>query len=548
MRVVGHRFSKRPHDLRDFLARNRVPARWLDVERDGEARELLTVAGVERRRPAGRPARGRHGARAPDGARAGRAPRRRGPARRPTTTTSSSSAAARPAWPPPSTAPRRACGRVMVEREAPGGQAGQSSRIENYLGFPTGLSGSDLAAARDRPGPPPRRRAAHAPGRDRAARRGRRAPGRALRRRRRCSANCVLVASGVAYRQLDAPGFERAHRRRRLLRRRADRGARRAQDQHVVVIGGANSAGQAAVYFSGYASRVTMLVRGDVAGASSMSHYLIEQIAALPNVEVRTGSEAVAAEGDDGRLRALTIRGPDGEEQRRGGRRVLRVHRRRAAHRLARRASSPATRAASSSPGPTRAARGWPLRARPVPAGDERARRVRRRRRARAVDQARGQRRGGGLDGGVAHPRVPGRGMTATTVDRRRPAPGRPVRRARRRAARALGRGRRARATSGRATCIHEQGGAPRGLLLLLEGTAETVLATRRPRRARRPPARADLDGRDRGAHRGPAPRPHARRDRRAASRSCRRDDFIDARARAPAGAPARHAPGRARS
>ena len=87
-RSIGHRFSKDSHDLRDFLARNRVPARWLDVERDGEARELLTVVGVADGPAAGGAAGGRRGARAPDRARAGRAARRRRPARRRTTTTS----------------------------------------------------------------------------------------------------------------------------------------------------------------------------------------------------------------------------------------------------------------------------------------------------------------------------------------------------------------------------------------------------------------------------------------------------------------------------
>ena len=80
VRIVGHRFSKDTHDLRDFLARNRVPARWLDIERDGEARELLTIAGVSADGPAGRAAGGRHGAREADGARARRAARRRRPA------------------------------------------------------------------------------------------------------------------------------------------------------------------------------------------------------------------------------------------------------------------------------------------------------------------------------------------------------------------------------------------------------------------------------------------------------------------------------------
>jgi thioredoxin reductase (NADPH) len=89
--------------------------------------------------------------------------------------------------------------------------------------------------------------------------------------------------------------------------------ARSCADQHVVVIGGANSAGQAAVHFSGYASRVTMLVRGPSLEAS-MSHYLIEQLAALPNVEVRTRSSAVAAAAEDGRLRRLRVAGADGDE------------------------------------------------------------------------------------------------------------------------------------------------------------------------------------------------------------------------------------------
>jgi thioredoxin reductase (NADPH) len=199
----------------------------------------------------------------------------------------------------------------MVEREAPGGQAGQSSRIENYLGFPAGLSGSDLA-----------RRAT-----DQARRLGAElltvsdavalrvegagrivelSSGGAL------SANCVLVASGVSYRQLQAPGFA-DYTGAGIYYGAALTEARACAEQHVVVIGGANSAGQAAVYFSGYAARVTMLVRADSL-AKSMSHYLVEQIAALENVEVRTGTEAIGADGEDGRLRALRIRDRDGNE------------------------------------------------------------------------------------------------------------------------------------------------------------------------------------------------------------------------------------------
>ena len=312
VRVVGHRFSKRTHDLRDFLARNRVPARWLDVERDGEARELLTVAGVgedglpvalledgtvleqptvlelaERLGVAAQPSADHYDLVIVGGGPAGVAAAVYGASEGLRT--------------------------LMVEREAPGGQAGQSSRIENYLGFPTGLSGSDLA-----------RRAT-----DQARRLGAELltiqDATALRVEGAgrlvelsgggvLSANTVLVASGVAYRQLTAPGFEDLTGAG-VYYGAALTEARSCADQHVVVIGGANSAGQAAVHFSGWASRVTMLVRGPSL-ERSMSQYLIEQLAALPNVDVRTGSEAVAAEGAGGRLRALTIRGPGGEEER----------------------------------------------------------------------------------------------------------------------------------------------------------------------------------------------------------------------------------------
>jgi thioredoxin reductase (NADPH) len=125
------------------------------------------------------------------------------------------------------------------------------------------------------------------------------------------TASSVIVASGVSYRQLDLPGFAELTGQG-IYYGAALTEAISCRDQHIAVIGGANSAGQAAVYFSKYARRVTMLVRA-TSLTKSMSHYLIEQIEALPNVEVRTRAEAVAAEGD-GRLRALRIRGPAGSE------------------------------------------------------------------------------------------------------------------------------------------------------------------------------------------------------------------------------------------
>jgi thioredoxin reductase (NADPH) len=310
VRIVGHRFSRDSHDLRDFLARNRVPARWMDVERDGEARELLQVVDVdedrlpvvlledgsvlerptvlelaERLGVAVQPAQEHYDLVIVGGGPAGLAAAVYGASEGLRT--------------------------VMVEREAPGGQAGQSSRIENYLGFPSGLSGSDLA-----------RRAT-----DQARRLGAelltvqdavglRAEGAGriveLSGGGELSANCVLVASGVSYRQLDTPGFPELTGAG-VYYGAALAEARSCQDQQVVVIGGANSAGQGAVHFSEFAASVTMLVRGPTL-ERSMSHYLIEQLAELANVTVRTETVATAAEDEDGRLRRLRIRGPDGDE------------------------------------------------------------------------------------------------------------------------------------------------------------------------------------------------------------------------------------------
>jgi thioredoxin reductase (NADPH) len=309
VRLIGHRFSRATHDLRDFLTRNLVPGRWFDVERDGEARQLLKVAGVdddrlpvalledgtvlehptvlelaERLGIAGQPAAEHYDLVIVGGGPAGLAAAVYGASEGLRT--------------------------IMVEREGPGGQAGQSSRIENYLGFPAGIQGSDLA-----------RRAT-----DQARRLGAElltlqdttglrvaGSGRLveLSGGEVLSASSVLVASGVSYRQLDAPGFAELSGQG-VYYGSALTEARACADQHVVVIGGANSAGQAAVYFSKYAGRVTMLIRGDSL-SKSMSHYLIEQVEALPNVEVRLGAQAVAADGDD-RLRALRIRDADGSE------------------------------------------------------------------------------------------------------------------------------------------------------------------------------------------------------------------------------------------
>jgi len=308
LRVIGHRFSRETHELRDFIARNRVPGSWSDVELDPEARELIAKHGIDEQRlpavvledetvlvqpsvqelaeavgVAARPAADHYDLVIVGGGPAGLAAAVYGASEGLRT--------------------------VMVEREATGGQAGQSSRIENYLGFPKGLSGSELA---DRATIQAQRLGAELLTVNDAAALRVEGAGRIveLTGGGELSANCVLIASGVSYRKMPAPGFTELTGAG-VYYGAALTEARSCAEQHVVVIGGANSAGQAAVYFSGYASRVSMLVRSSL--EKSMSHYLIEQIAQLPNIDVRTGTEAVAAHGEDGRLVSLDIRGPGGE-------------------------------------------------------------------------------------------------------------------------------------------------------------------------------------------------------------------------------------------
>ncbi len=185
---------------------------------------------------------------------------------------------------------------LLVDREAPGGQAGLSSRIENYLGFPAGLSGGDLAR--------------------RAVAQARKfgceilAPQEAMTLRTdgpfklltmsngtQISAHSVLVATGLTWRRLDMPGMERLHGSG-IYYGAAITEALSCQDEDVYVIGGANSAGQAAMHFSQYAKRVRMLVRG--AGlAATMSQYLIDQIASRPNIEVLSRTQVVEAHGEE---------------------------------------------------------------------------------------------------------------------------------------------------------------------------------------------------------------------------------------------------------
>ena len=193
---------------------------------------------------------------------------------------------------------------VVLEKCAPGGQAGYSARIENYLGFPDGLSGEDLT----------RRAVAQAkkfgveivsP----ATATGLSARGKyrtvTLEDGRKVRSHAVLVATGVEWRRLDAPGEDRLYGRG-VYYGSATSEAILCRDEEVAVVGGANSAGQAAVHLAQYAKKVTMIVRGaDL--KDSMSDYLRERIEALPNVDVQTGLEIEELCGED-HLNAVRVR------------------------------------------------------------------------------------------------------------------------------------------------------------------------------------------------------------------------------------------------
>ena len=193
---------------------------------------------------------------------------------------------------------------VLVERQAIGGQAGQSSRIENYLGFPDGVSGGQLT---DRARRQAVRFGAELLLAGESTALEARGSSRVLRLAdgQEVAGHTVVLATGVSYRRLTTPGLED------LVGRGVCYGAGLAEaascaDQEIFLVGGANSAGQAAVHFSRYGKRVHLLVRGDGL-ERSMSHYLIEQIAAIPRIEVRTNTEVVGAEGAE-HLERLVLR------------------------------------------------------------------------------------------------------------------------------------------------------------------------------------------------------------------------------------------------
>jgi thioredoxin reductase (NADPH) len=301
--VVGHRWADRSFEIKAFLARNHVPYRWLDIERDDEAGRLFELAGAE---PEHLPL-----VLVPEG----------DTVRNPTTLALAEALGLRTRAEQPLYdlcivgggpaglaaavyAASEGLRTVVVERDAPGGQAGQSASIENYLGFPKGLSGADLT----------RRAVAQAArfGAEMVSARDvvafeTRGPVRAVRIDgiTDIEARAVLIATGVSYRRLDAVGIDELGSRGIYYGATASEAAHCAGEE-VYIVGAANSAGQAALNLARHAKRVVLVVRGDDL-AASMSEYLVGRIRSATNIEVREHTQVVAAQGD-GHLEQITMR------------------------------------------------------------------------------------------------------------------------------------------------------------------------------------------------------------------------------------------------
>jgi thioredoxin reductase (NADPH) len=302
IKVVGHRWSARSTEVREFLARNQVPYRWFSTD-EPEGQRLLAAAETDGMRlpvvitPEGEPL-----VEPSDPELASRV----GLA----TTPSASFYDLVVIGGGPAGLGAAVYGAseglrtVLVERTATGGQAGQSSRIENYLGFPDGVSGAQLT---DRA----RRQAARFGAEvlttrdvtrlevNGSARTVRFSDGTAI------DAHTVILATGVSYRRLTAPGLER-FTGRGVYYGSALTETASCSGQDVYIVGAANSAGQAAAYLARTAKSVTLLARGSSL-AGSMSHYLVQQIQGIPAISVRTCTEVIAASGTD-HLKSLTLR------------------------------------------------------------------------------------------------------------------------------------------------------------------------------------------------------------------------------------------------
>lgn len=310
LRIVGSRFSPEAHQLREFASRNAIPYTWVDLERDPQAEALLRTFGV-------------------------------GPEQTPIVIGRDGKWASNPsvsdlarymgldvtlqagdvfdlvvvgAGPAGLAAAVYAASEglrtLVVDGVAAGGQAGTSSRIENYLGFPAGISGAELAGNAllqaqkfgARISVPRQATGLYLEGGLRVV---------ALDDGTRVSARCVVVASGAEYRSLDVPGMQ-ALEGAGVYYAATEMEARLCSGDEVVVVGGGNSAGQAAMYLSRHARTVHVVIRGDDLG-KSMSRYLVDRVGRTANVRVHREHVVAAVEGE-GELTGVRLRGPGGAE------------------------------------------------------------------------------------------------------------------------------------------------------------------------------------------------------------------------------------------
>ena len=301
-KLVGHRWSAPSTAMRDFLARNQVPYRWYASDSD-EGRRLLEAAGADGRdlpvliTTEGEPLIAPSQAEVASRVGLATSPERDfydlvvvggGPAGLGAAVYGAS----------------EGLRTVLVEKFATGGQAGTSSRIENYLGFPDGVSGGQLT---DRARRQAVKFGAELLTTKEAAGLEVNGPARTLRLGDGSviDAKAIILATGVSYRQLNAPGCAEMTGAG-VYYGAALAEAEACKDADVFIVGGANSAGQAAVYLARFARSVTMLVRGGSLELS-MSYYLIQQIAGIENISVRTCTEVIEAQGD-GHLEQLVLR------------------------------------------------------------------------------------------------------------------------------------------------------------------------------------------------------------------------------------------------
>lgn len=315
IRVAGTQWSPTSHDVKDFLARNRIPYLWQDIETDEAARALVdsvnkATTESEHRLPV---------IFFPDGSTLVE-PDFIALAQKVGLKTQASQpfydviiVGAGPAGLGAGVySASEGLKTLMVDKEATGGQAGTSSRIENYLGFPKGLSGADLA---QRATAQATRLGAEILTAQEVVRVRVEDSYRYVILREGTELGCraLIVATGVSVRRLDAPGVERLTGAG-IYYGAALTEAANYRDCDVFVVGGANSAGQGAMFFSRYASKVTMLVRGSGL-QTSMSQYLIDQIENTPNIEVQTRTSVAEVHGED-RLESITLdHGDTGEKE-----------------------------------------------------------------------------------------------------------------------------------------------------------------------------------------------------------------------------------------